>query len=490
MPQKRFAVIGHPIGHTMSPYIHQKLLKLCGVNGTYAKMDIPPQELAERFTDTLRLLDGFNVTIPHKQAVIPLLDELDGDAAAFGSVNTVSLRGGKAAGCTTDGIGFRRALSAAGLPVKGRVLLLGTGGVARVLANEIQAAPNWNTLYIVMRRHEDERPHATDTLRQAQERQARRAAREQAFLNSLNRRLQAPDKKDGAALSRKICITDEETVEQSCADGLSFDLLVNGTSAGMYPNLADCPVSAQTVRACHAVFDAVYNPGVTMLMHYAQEAGIPCAGGMGMLVWQAAASEEIWLKHHFAPQEVAPIVADAEQTMRRRFGNVILCGFMGCGKSTAGRLLAQSLGREFVDLDTFIERKEGMSISDLFREKGEAYFRRCETEACRTLSRRSGLVLAAGGGTLLHPENTRLLRETGVIALLHTPYESIAQRLSGDHSRPLLERADKVAFMRSLYETRMPVYQSAADLTVQEAQSDAAAQKLQALLTAEADNSL
>lgn len=476
MPQKRFAVIGHPIGHTMSPYIHQKLLELCGVSGTYSKLDIPPQELSARFADTLSLLDGFNVTIPYKQTIIPLLSRADGSAAAFGSVNTVAVCGGQSTGYTTDGVGFIRALSAAGIPLKGHVLLLGSGGVARVFANEILRTPAVTGLTVVMRRHTDELSHKQDRTQEVAEKKALRRTRENAFRDSLDKNIKSAFVK--RCPNGKISITDSEALEQSCASGAHFALLVNGTSAGMYPNLADCPVPKQVVSACAAVFDAVYNPGVTMLLKYAKEAGIPCVGGMGMLVWQAAAAEEIWLGCRFQPQKVSPIIEAAAQTMRRQFGNVVLCGFMGCGKSTVGQLLAQVLGREFVDMDTFIEKQEGANVSKIFKQKGEAYFRQCETNACRILSRQSELVIAAGGGTLLHPENGKLLRETGIIALLQPPYETIVQRLVGDHTRPLLEHPDKGTVMRQLYESRMPLYQDAANLTVSAAQSSDAAQEL------------
>lgn len=483
MPQKRFAVVGHPIGHTMSPFIHQKLLELCGVDGTYTKLDIPPQELAARFADTLRLLDGFNVTIPHKQAVLPLLDEVSGDAANFGSVNTVAVRGGKATGYTTDGIGFVRALSAAGIPLKGHVLLLGSGGVARVFANEILRMPAVTGLTVVMRRHASELPCGQDSPREISEKAVLRRSRENTFVDSLDKAIR------NAFAERcpqgKISVTDSEALEHACAAGERFSLLVNGTSAGMYPNLSDCSVSKQAVGACSAVFDAVYNPGITMLLKYAKEQAIPCAGGMGMLVWQAASAEEIWLGCRFRPQEVSPIIEAASQTMRRQFGNVVLCGFMGCGKSTAGQLLAQKLGRDFVDMDTFIEQRENKTVSTIFAENGEEYFRHCEADACRTLTRRSGLVIATGGGTLLNTKNVEILRETGIIALLQPPYETIVQRLAGDHTRPLLERPDKETAMRKLYESRMPQYQAAADLAVTAAESAAAAQELAALLAKE-----
>lgn len=465
MQNKSFAVIGHPIGHTMSPFIHTRLLALAGVAGSYGVRDIPPEKLAAA-RGKLAGLDGFNVTIPHKQAIRALLDAVEGDAAAFGSVNTVAVENGRMTGYTTDGVGFTKALAAAGVPLAGRVLLLGSGGVAHVFANEILRAPG-TELTLMIRRHAEER-YDEPGIGQAESeaRIARLHARQQCFVETLHRG------------DRTVEVCDEAELEARCRNGARFDLLVNGTSAGMYPNVAGCPVSQAVVAQCAAVFDAVYNPGVTMLLKYARALGRPAVGGMGMLVWQAAASEEIWLHTQFDPASVAPIVEAAEMNMRLRFGNVVLCGFMGCGKSTTGALLAKNLGRTFVDMDRYIEQQEGCTVQQIFAQKGEAYFRACERRACEALSRRTGLVIAAGGGTLIDPQNAALLRETGVVVLLDTPYALLEERLARDHTRPLLERPDREEAMHRLYEMRMPLYRQAADLTICAGNGDAPALEL------------
>ncbi|MDD3260930.1 MAG: shikimate kinase [Oscillospiraceae bacterium] len=477
MQQKKFAVIGHPIGHTMSPFIHSRLLELAGAAGSYTKLDIPPAELSARFADTLCKLDGFNVTIPHKQAVLPLLTKVGGDAAAFGSVNTVKVCGRETTGYTTDGIGFTRALAAAGIPLAGQVLLLGCGGVARVMANEILRAPKVTGLTVLMRRHAEETPAAADTAAQLQQKQARRAAREAAFLKGFP---QAALSAFSVRCPQGIQITDENSLRQGKQ---RYALLVNATSAGMYPNLAVSPVEKETAARAGAVFDAVYNPGVPMLIKYAEELGIPAVSGMGMLVWQAAVAEEIWLGCHFQSKDVSPIITEAQQAMRQQFGNVVLCGFMGSGKSTAGHLLAKRMGRTFVDTDRYIEEQEGMPVPALFARYGENWFRARETEACRTLSRKAGLVIATGGGMLANPLNAEILRETCLIVLLRPPYAVLQHRLSGDHSRPMLEKPNRAEVMRALYDQRMPLYQAAADFTVHAEDSRTVSEQIFALLS-------
>ena len=125
-----YALIGHPLGHSLSPQIHRALLAAAHLEGDYRLLDIAPEDLANRLPE-LQTLCGFNVTIPHKQAVLSAMAELDEKAALFGAVNTVAVRDGKFYGYNTDCYGFLRSLSAAGIPLAGRVLVLGTGGVAR-----------------------------------------------------------------------------------------------------------------------------------------------------------------------------------------------------------------------------------------------------------------------------------------------------------------------------------------------------------------------
>ena len=127
--QPAFAVIGHPLGHSMSPFIHRRLFSLLGVDATYAMQDIAPENLATELPALLAKTRGVNVTIPHKQAVIPLMTRLEGRAQIYQSVNTIAVTPDGAVGYNTDADGFRHALQEGGAPLSGRVALLGCGGV-------------------------------------------------------------------------------------------------------------------------------------------------------------------------------------------------------------------------------------------------------------------------------------------------------------------------------------------------------------------------
>ncbi len=144
--------------------------------------------------------------------------------------------------------------------------------------------------------------------------------------------------------------------------------------------------------------------------------------------------------------------------------NIVLIGFMGCGKSTVGKQLADALSYEFGDTDAMIEEAYGKTVSKMFEEDGEEYFRTAETELLRKLSGGAeGLVLATGGGMPMREENRELLREIGTVIFLETKIETILDRLQNDTGRPLADGEDREARLRPLYEKRLPVYREVAD---------------------------
>jgi len=145
-------------------------------------------------------------------------------------------------------------------------------------------------------------------------------------------------------------------------------------------------------------------------------------------------------------------------------GAVILIGFMGTGKSTVGRILAERLGAEFVDTDQVIEREQGMGIPDLFRERGEAAFRAIETETLKRLLDGSRRVIATGGGAVLAAENREAMRAGGTVVALKASPETIIRRVAGGEGRPLLA-GDAAANVRRLLELRKTAYDFA-DFTV------------------------
>lgn len=148
-------------------------------------------------------------------------------------------------------------------------------------------------------------------------------------------------------------------------------------------------------------------------------------------------------------------------------GQIYLTGFMGSGKSTVARCLQNEYGLTQLEMDARIVEEEGMAISRIFAEKGEAYFRQLETELLRRLSGEQGLVVSCGGGTVMRPENVALMKRNGVIVLLTATPETIYERVKENHDRPLLEGNMNVDYIRGLMEQRRPKYEAAADFAVQ-----------------------
>lgn len=148
-------------------------------------------------------------------------------------------------------------------------------------------------------------------------------------------------------------------------------------------------------------------------------------------------------------------------------GNIVLCGFMGCGKTSVGRRAAKLLGWEFQDLDRWIEEQEGLTVAEIFARYGEAGFRQREAQAVERTAGLPGLVIASGGGTVLDPGNVAgFHRQGGVIFFLDAPLAALQERLKNDRRRPLLQVPDRRRVIEELYAKRSPLYRAAADVAI------------------------
>ncbi len=279
MQKKKYAVIGHPIGHTMSPFIHKRLFSLVNIDAEYSVYDVPPENLSEMFKNELSKLNGFNITIPHKQAIIPFLDELDPKAKLYGSVNTFFNDNGIYKGYTTDPDGFLMALKSAGIPFDGRIVILGCGGVARTMAYEAVLAKNDLTLAV------------------------RDADLDMA--NKLKDEIQNIEK-----CEVKVC-----KIAELQGD---IDVLINATPVGMYPNIDFCPVDDKIISKTKSVFDAVYNPLETLLVQKAKANGAKATGGMSMLVWQAVVAQTKWNDVSFNNEDIDKLCIDCIEELKNR----------------------------------------------------------------------------------------------------------------------------------------------------------------------------
>jgi shikimate dehydrogenase len=278
---KVLGIIGFPIGHSISPVFQQAALDYCGLDATYQAWEVPPQQVGEfirglRSPGTL----GINVTVPHKEAVIPHLDEVDDWAAEAGAVNTIVNREGRLSGHNTDGYGFLRALREGGNfnPGGRRVLVLGAGGAARgvVLALLREGV---GELIIANRTL----PRAERLVRLAQERGVK---------------------------SQVIPLSWHELALAA----VQAELIVNCTTIGMAhgPDPMGAPLLRHQIPPTALVYDLVYNPLETPLLREAARAGAGVLGGIQMLVYQGAASFEMWTGQ---PAPVSVMLAAATRAM-------------------------------------------------------------------------------------------------------------------------------------------------------------------------------
>ena len=277
------AVIGDPVGHSLSPQIHNAAFQACGLDYAYVAFPVKRGD-AGAALEAVRTLGirGLSVTIPHKRDVIPHLDEIDPVARNIGSVNTVVNTAGRLSGSSTDGPGALRALAAEGVDPAGRsVLLLGSGGAARALAftlATLDPLPELGILGI--------EPEELETL--------------------------ARDLSERTPLGPQAAPLDGETLSGAMA---AAEIVIHATPVGMTPDVAASLVPAELIRPEQVIFDIVYTPRETQLLKNARSAGATSVPGLGMFVHQAAIQFELW-----TGQE-APVGVMAETVSRALAGS-------------------------------------------------------------------------------------------------------------------------------------------------------------------------
>ena len=392
----RCGLLGRTLGHSYSPAIHAAL---SGGDYSYELFEVEPENLASFLEQGD--FHGLNVTIPYKTAVIPFCKQLSPDATAIGSVNTIiRFPDGSLYGNNTDAVGFLVMLQKSGIMVKRRkVLVLGSGGSSRTVCR-ILKEQKAGEIVLVSR-------------------------------------------------NGPVCYEDLDRHADA-------DVIVNTTPVGMYPNTEASPVELSRFPRLKGVLDLIYNPTRTRLLQEAERRNIPHLGGLPMLVGQAAEAMALFISRIADGPEQHTVL----QMLRRQMENLILIGMPGSGKSTIGRLVAKSMGRPFLDADQAIEEAADCTIPEIFQQEGEGGFRRRETEVLAALGKRSGLVIATGGGCVTRPENYPHLHQNGTIVHLERALTALPRE-----GRPLSLTGD----LEAMYKIRLPLYQSFADRTVENA---------------------
>lgn len=351
---------------------------------------------SEELEDFLKNGDftGLNVTIPYKKAVIPYLDELSPVAARLGAVNTIVRRNdGSLIGHNSDYFGFKSMVEQSGLsPAGKKVLVLGSGGASNTAVAVLEELGA--NVIVVSRSGE---------------------------CNYTNLFLHA-----------------------------DASLIVNATPVGMYPNVRISPVCLGQFPMLEGVLDIVYNPARTQLLMDAQHRGLVAMNGLWMLVAQAKESAEWFTGRSISDSQIASI----HHRLKIQMENIILIGMPGSGKSTVGTVLAEKLDRDLVDADAEIVKLTGLTIPDIFAQGGEVCFRQAESYVLEQLGKRSGLIIATGGGCVTRKENYYSLHQNGTIFCLNRNLNVLPT-----DGRPLSQSGK----LEEMYRVRKPLYDRFAD---------------------------
>ena len=399
----KYGCIGEHLKHSFSKEIHNAL-----TDYEYEIREIERDKLAD-FANERDFL-AINVTIPYKELIMPHMYYIDEHAAQIGAVNTVVNRDGLLYGYNTDFYGMSMLIGHAGVKIEGKkVVILGTGGTSKTSLAVARA------------------------LRAAEIIRVSRTAREDAV---------------------SYCELYEKHADA--------DVIINTTPSGMFPNIFDTPVDISKFKNLSGVIDAVYNPLRTPLILAARESGILAEGGLYMLVAQAVRASEIFVDTKYPDGECERIY----EKIKREKENIVLIGMPACGKSTVGKLLSESLGRDFIDTDKLIEENAGMTIPEIFEKFGEKKFRELETEAIKEVASVNRAVIATGGGAILKKENVSALRENGRIYFIDRPLSALIPT----DDRPLSKTKEAIV---ERYNERYEIYCSSADVKV-DASCDAA----------------
>lgn len=406
----QYGCIGEHLTHSFSKIIHGEL-----TDYLYELHEIPKGEL-DKFM-TARDFKAINITMPYKQDVIPHLKEVESMAAAIGAVNTVVNRNGELYGYNTDFGGMAALIGRTGIDMAGKkVLILGTGGTsntAMAVARHLGAAEGYKV----------------------------------------------------SRTAKAGVLTYDEVKERH----LDAQVLINTTPRGMFSRESGMSIDPALFPHLEGAVDAVYNPLRTEFILSARKQGARAAGGLYMLVCQAVLASEIFLDIKYPEGTMERVY----RKIRSGKENIVLTGMPGSGKSTVGKLLAEKLGRPYLDVDTLITEKTGKTPAELISAEGEQAFRDIESEVIRSIALETGAVIATGGGAVLREENIDALRMNGKIFFLDRPVE----QLLPTEDRPL--SSTKEAILQRYYE-RYDIYVSTADAVIpNSATAEEAAQQVE-----------
>lgn len=429
--EKYIGIFGNPIKHTLSPVIHDTISRELGINERYI-----PFHITDNLENAVNMafdndIQGLNITVPFKQEVMEHLVDIDPAAKAIGAVNTLVRDEGGYKGYNTDMPGLAKAIISEGVSLCGsRIVMFGAGGAARAVAY-MCLHYGAEKVYILNRTYDNAEKLASD----------------------MNREFGCDTITPVAA----------DRYKDIAADRYIF---IQCTSVGLHEN-DGLPLIAdeEFYKMADLGVDLIYNPAMTPFLKLIKKYGGRVMNGLKMLLYQGIMAYELWNNLTVSDEITDKVYIALKKAL---YGdNIVLIGYMGSGKTSVGRYLEENYGYTFIDTDSLIEEKEKMSISDIFKYKGEEYFRKLETDILTGMTKNlHNAVLSTGGGMPLREENVELLRKIGKVFYLEVSADTVYERIKTDNKRPLLQVDDPYSEICLMLAKRKTYYQKAKDVTI------------------------
>lgn len=416
MPDKKlFAVFGKPVMHSLSPQIFNYLFNYFDLNAEYLRISVDTEEEILRTAHSLNL-NGFNITSPFKQSIIKHLDYIDEPSRAIEAVNTVSVKNGKFLGYNTDFIGVIDSLKKNNIRFRDtRAAVLGAGGAARAAAYSLL--------------------------------------------------------KSGAERVVLINRTEEKAINAARKLGCEYTPIAKAKEVMRNSNLLiSCIPSRQNkikpdyLKEGLTILDANYRDH--HLLQAAQAKGCHTIDGREWLIYQAFPAFSRFTGQIVPHKLYNKIKRSVFTKENQNKTNIALIGFMGSGKSTIGRLLAEKTERQFVDIDAEIKKIYGKTITEIFKQKSEAGFRKIEKSMISKIIPSShSTVFSLGGGAVLDKKSRRIIKENCYIIWLWISLSAALKRID-INSRPLLDQKTPEASAKRILSSRMPYYARISDIVI------------------------
>lgn len=393
----KYGLLGKTLKHSFSKEIHEYF-------GNHEYELYETNDLDSFFSSVP--FAGVNVTIPYKEVVLPYLNELDISVVKTGNVNTIVRKNGQLIGYNTDIDGFLGLIDFHQVDLsEKKVLVIGNGGASKTVS--------------------------------------------------------AACRDRNVAVVTKICrhpSGDNEIHFNSIDLVKDYDIIVNTTPIGMYPNNEEAvPIDLKVFRRASFAIDLIYNPLRTLFLLEAHKLGMKTMNGLYMLLMQAKKAHELFMEQIISDS----VINQLYRELQIRHHNIVLVGLPLSGKSKIARILHDTTGMPVIDTDTMIEQDQRQSVTEIFQQHGESYFRSLESKLIEEIYKNQYQIISTGGGMIEDEQLMTRLKQNGVILFLDKDPNKIASHQI--HNRPLIQTPQDVF---RLNDRRRPLYQQYQDISV------------------------